>query len=142
VTARPVSKRAFDQRQEELARTVVLVAAGLVSLPALVGGCALCRLVSRARWVWAGAALVGLGVVVLLRNDFASELHAAATAVTRPGSAADPRPKLEAGWPHLRALWLLSLPLAPLYALVIDAAPAIPSGRPISRAAGSGPLGA
>jgi len=122
VTARPAPKSSYDERQEELARSVLIAATAVVSLPALVAGWALGRAVWRARWASAGAALVGLGLVWLLRHEFASEADAAGAAITAAGSAADLGPKLTAAWSHLRAFWLLTLPLAPLYALVIDAA--------------------
>ena len=92
--------------------------AAVFSLPALLVGWVLSGLVWRARAWWALAGLLGVGLTVLLWGAISAELEAGWAAFGRRGELSD---KLERLWPHWRSWWLLSLPLMPLFAMLIDA---------------------
>jgi hypothetical protein len=105
MTTRADSRRAHDEREQELAQNFVLGLAGLATLPAAIAGSALSWLVWRARFAWAAAALLGLAILFLLRHQLSGEVQAGLAAAGQAGSAADPTAKIEAEVP--RVSWRL-----------------------------------
>ena len=117
MTARPAPHTAYDERQRELALTVLGIASGLFSLPALLLGWACSGRVWRSPWRWALAALVGIGLTVLLWDAVVAELGAGWSAFDRRGELGE---RLAGVWPHAREWWALTLGLAPAFAVLID----------------------
>jgi TraM recognition site of TraD and TraG len=117
VNARPHRQTRYDERQQELALMALGGAAAVFSLPALLVGLALSRLVWRARWWWALAGLLGAGLTALLWGGISAELAAGWEAFGRRGELPH---KLAGLWPHWRSWWVLTLPLMPLFAVTID----------------------
>jgi hypothetical protein len=93
----------------------------VVSLPAML---LVLPLIALARWrrlAMCAAALIGLGVTVLLWSRITGEMEGALEAMRRAGGFwADPERALKAAWPHVWVWWLMALGLAPAGAVVID----------------------
>jgi hypothetical protein len=93
----------------------------VVSLPALLLVLPLLPLARWRRLAMVVAAVVGLGVTVLLWSRIAGEMDAAIEAMRRTGGFwENPERALGAAWPHVRTWWLMALGLAPVGAVVIE----------------------
>ena len=86
----------------------------VVSLPAML---LVLPLIALARWrrlAMFAAALIGLGVTVLLWSRITGEMEAGLQAMRRAGGFwADPERALKATWPHVWVWWLMALGLGP-----------------------------
>jgi hypothetical protein len=114
-----VSGRQRRHRADEGA-IVAIGALLLLSAPALVLGLVLMPLVRR-RPGWAAvAALLGLAAGALLAGAVLARMRAGLEAAGTVGLIRNPEGALAAAWPHVRAWWLLALPLAPAIACAIE----------------------
>jgi hypothetical protein len=92
-----------------------------ISLPAMLLAMALIPLARWRRLAMLAAAVVGLGVTVLLWSRITGQMEAALQAARRAGGFwEDPERALKAAWPHVWVWWLMALGLAPAVAVSID----------------------
>ena len=91
---------------------ILAIAGGLfLSAPALLLGVALVPFARRARAVFAGLAVLGVVVVVLVWHTISLEMRRAQRAGQRHGMLLHAHDSLTGAWPHVRTWWLLATPL-------------------------------
>ncbi len=91
---------------------MLAIAGGLfVSAPALLLGMALAPIARRARAVFAGLAVLGIGFVVLSWHAISLEMRRAQRAGERHGMLMHAHDSVQVAWPHIRTWWLLATPL-------------------------------
>lgn len=105
-----------EEPNAALALAGLFAAACLVSLPAVVAGAAIARVLRRHRIWLAALALAGLTAAVPLVPRVEAVVARGLAAARRDGGEGVDA-LLAALWPHMRVWWLLALPLAPVFGL-------------------------
>jgi hypothetical protein len=116
------SRRAYESDPTPYLAFMAIAGGLFVSAPALLGGMALALPARRARVMFVGLALAGVGWVVLWWDRIALEMHRAQRAGERHRMFVHFHDSLDAAWPHIRTWWLLAAPLCFAVALGIAAA--------------------